>query len=571
MSLLLSPPSTPAPPLPPLPADFLNSTEVQAAQASYNAKHTLPADYNFSASFGNCSFTPPADCNGHGKLGDQNCYCICDEGYASDFSNLLAPRWCIPATQLSTGGNRTVDLNVTYNDNSGGGFWHWLGTPMGASITLVVCFVIFAASLCCCIYCYRKYRRSRQRGYALPPAPSLGAAHAHGQQSSAAYAAAFAQAMAAKGGAGALDYGGAAAASRHRAASGAGGGSGAFFKSWWQRKSALLRGAPPPASSSSSSRGGRGGSVALGSGAEASPGMAAHLAGPNGRSFINPLAMEPRGPDPRLQHLRSAAPGPGFGGPGSPRGPYPQPHEEQGQYDGMAHLSYHASDVYGSPKAAGSPYTNGGGDAQWGGRGPMPPPSRHHSRSGAHWQPQQGPWRDDQYEEQQHQQQQNGRYQYDQQYDYHHQHESRGPASPSHNHHNHHREPQQGEWRQQPRRSHSASVSRRHEGPPSGPYSPSGGGGGMYGMYGSGGGGASGPLAVPLPPPSPSPPQRSTSRSGRGGAQPPPPGLPPPGSPGGRLPPPPLAMGHGSDQGPSSGRGGYRGEGGGGSSSSHRR
>jgi hypothetical protein len=116
---------------------------------------TLPIPINFTApppppfalagtsrTFANCPVRAPADCGGHGKLGGQ-CFCSCDDGYATDYSvsnrglllvvttcsycrrtlplpaaarstqNLLAPRWCIPVTRLTTAGNRTVDVFAT--------------------------------------------------------------------------------------------------------------------------------------------------------------------------------------------------------------------------------------------------------------------------------------------------------------------------------------------------------------------------------------------------------------------------------------------------------------------------
>ncbi|GFR42834.1 hypothetical protein Agub_g3792, partial [Astrephomene gubernaculifera] len=59
----------------------------------------------------NCTIQPPSDCGGHGHLGGK-CFCICDQGYASDYSNLLSPRWCIPSANVSTAINRTVNLTA---------------------------------------------------------------------------------------------------------------------------------------------------------------------------------------------------------------------------------------------------------------------------------------------------------------------------------------------------------------------------------------------------------------------------------------------------------------------------
>ncbi|KXZ45705.1 hypothetical protein GPECTOR_51g690 [Gonium pectorale] len=178
---------------------------------------------NVSRSFGgNCTIQPPPDCNGHGHLGGK-CFCVCDKGYASDYSNLLAPRWCVPATYLPSAANRTVDLAVAASEysNENKGFLYWAGGTMGTTILTVVPGVILILTLCVCCICYRRWKRQREMFRGFGAGSGSGSAkdraahyHYHG------------------GGYGGGGGGG-----------GPGGGgkrsTGVFFKTWWERKRSL--------------------------------------------------------------------------------------------------------------------------------------------------------------------------------------------------------------------------------------------------------------------------------------------------------------------------------------------
>ncbi|KAG2425214.1 hypothetical protein HYH02_015041 [Chlamydomonas schloesseri] len=239
MSLPRPPPRPPLPPLPPV-----NWSSVSIPDPAANKT-------NRTQVLGNCATLSPGNCNGHGIPSAGNCYCICDAGYASDYSNLLAPKWCVPAGSVSTARNRTVDLVTASNASSSGDsgsqnvVWVWLGTRTGMSVTIALSVGLLVASLCFLFYCYRKYKRR---------CAAKDSGHGRGGGGGAHSRASHYYHIHHNGASAASGVGGAAAGVLTGGGPGGGGSSlgswphhtpasSNFFKSWWMRKSEKARGA----------------------------------------------------------------------------------------------------------------------------------------------------------------------------------------------------------------------------------------------------------------------------------------------------------------------------------------